>query len=283
MDVTTFTAHRRSLDTPAGEIAYTELGAGPVALFVHGLGTNGVLWRHVIENLRDTSRCIAIDLPLHGGTPGRDDLSVTALAQVVADLCDGLGLAQVDLVGNDTGGAIAQIFAARHPDRIRSFTLTNCDCEGNFPPAEFVPVVELAQQGMLAAGLAAIAADPAAWPASPLGAGFEHPELVPEDVWRSYVAVLGDTTERARDFERMVAALVPAEMDAVSQPLRALDAPTLLVWGTGDATFGVKWAYHLRDLIPGAREVVEVDGAKIFFPEERPDDLIPHLRRHWGR
>ena len=90
MDVSTFTAHRRSLDTPAGEIAYTELGSGPVALFVHGLGTNGVLWRHVIENLRDTSRCIAIDLPLHGGTPGRDDLSVTALAQVVADLCDGL-------------------------------------------------------------------------------------------------------------------------------------------------------------------------------------------------
>jgi pimeloyl-ACP methyl ester carboxylesterase len=81
----------------------------------------------------------------------------------------------------------------------------------------------------------------------------------------------------------MIAAIVPAEMDAISEPLRALDAPTLLVWGTGDTTLGVKWAYYLRDLIPGAREVVEVDGAKIFFPEERPGDLIPHLRRHWGR
>ena len=56
-----------------------------------------------------------------------------------------------------------------------------------------------------------------------------------------------------------------------------------MVWGTGDPTFGIKWAYHLRDLIPGAREVIEVDGAKLFFPEERPGDLIPHLRRHWGR
>ena len=116
-----------------------------------------------------------------------------------------------------------------------------------------------------------------------MAAGYEHPELVPEEVWRSYVAALGDTTERARDFERMIAALVPAEMDAVSEPLRALDVPTLLVWGTGDATFGVKWAYYLRDLIPGAREVVEVDGAKLFFPEERPGDLIPHLRRQWSR
>ena len=65
--------------------------------------------------------------------------------------------------------------------------------------------------------------------------------------------------------------------------LRALKAPTLLVWGTADTNFAVKWAYHLRDLIAGAREVIEVDGAKIFFPEERPEDLIPHLRRHWGR
>ena len=132
MDVSTFITHRRSLDTPAGKIAYTEWGSGPVALFVHGLGTSGLLWRHVIENLHDTSRCIAIDLPMHGGTPARDDMSVTAIAQVVADLCEGLGLTQVDLVGNDTGGAVAQIFAARHPDRIRTFTLTNCDCEGNF-------------------------------------------------------------------------------------------------------------------------------------------------------
>ena len=134
MDVSTFTTYRQSLSTPAGEIAYTELGSGPVALFVHGLGTSGVLWRHVIEDLRDTSRCIAIDLPLHGGSPARDDMSVTALAQAVADLCDGLGLGQVDLVGNDTGGAVAQIFAARHaaggPTR---FTLTNCDCEGILP------------------------------------------------------------------------------------------------------------------------------------------------------
>jgi pimeloyl-ACP methyl ester carboxylesterase len=284
MDVSTFTAYRRSLDTPAGEIAYTELGSGPAAVFVHGLGTSGLLWRQVIENMQDTSRCIAIDLPLHGGTPVRDDMSAGAMAQVVADLCHGLGLTQVDLVGNDTGGAVAQIFAARHPDRIRTFTLTNCDCEGNFPPPEFAQVIQLARQGELAELLAGLAAEgPAAWAASPLGAGYEHPAEVPEDEWRGYIAQIGGTMERARAFERTLAALEPAQMDAVSKPLRALSAPTLLVWGTADVAFGVKWAYFLRDIIPGAREVIEVEGAKVFFPAERPGDLIPHLRRHWGR
>jgi len=283
MDVSTFTAHRRSLQTPAGEIAYAEFGSGPAALFVHGLGTNGLLWRNAIESLSDTSRCIAIDLPLHGATPARDDMSVTALAQVVADLCDGLGLTQVDLVGNDTGGAVAQIFAATHPDRIRTFTLTNCDSEGNFPPAEFASFVELARQGGLAESLTGQPVTPETWVASPFGAGYEHPELVPEEVWHGYFAQIGGTIERARAFERAIAALDPAQMEAVGKQLRELNAPTLLVWGTADAAFGVKWAYQLRDMIPGAREVIEVDGAKVFFPEERPGDLVPHLRRHWGR
>ena len=66
---------------------------------------------------------------------------------MVAELCDSLGLGQVDLVGNDTGGAVAQIFAAQHPELIRSLTLTNTDTEGNFPPPESVPVVEAARRG----------------------------------------------------------------------------------------------------------------------------------------
>src|SRR6516165_6767616 len=115
MDVSTFTAHRRALITPAGQIAYTEFGDGPAVLFVHGLATGGLMWRHVIEQVSDTSGCIAIDLPAHGGTPPREDLSVGAIADVLEELCDGLRLGQVDLVANDTGGAISQIFAARYP------------------------------------------------------------------------------------------------------------------------------------------------------------------------
>ena len=283
MDVNTFLSHRRSLATPSGEIACTELGTGPAALFVHGVGTSGALWRQVIEDLSGTSRCIAADLPAHGASPVRYDMSVAALAEALADLCDSLALGQVNLVGNDTGGAIAQIFAARHPGKIRTLTLTNCECEGNFPPPDFAPVIEQARQGTLAPQATELAANPQTWPTDQMSMGYQYPDRVPRDAWRDYLTGIAGTIERARDFERLVASLDAADLEAAGGQLRALQAPTLLVWGTADTMFAVKWAYHLRDLIPGAREVIEVDGAKIFFPEERPEDLIPHLRRHWGR
>jgi pimeloyl-ACP methyl ester carboxylesterase len=282
MDVSTFTANRRTLRTAAGDIAYTEWGSGPAAVFVHGLSVSGAIWRHVIEQVRDTTRCIAIDLPGHGGTPPRADVTVTAMAQVVADLCESLGLDKIDLVGSDTGGAIAQLVATRHPELLRTFTLTNCDTEGNFPPPEFAPIVELARQGGVAPLLAPLAQDPLAARESPLGAAFEHPEKVPDDAWREYVTPIAGDAERARYFERIMAAFDQAEMAGVNDQLSRLEVPMQLVWGTGPDSFGVEWAYKLRDLISGAR-VIEVDGAKIFYPEERPDVLIAALHELWGR
>src|SRR5580704_10910024 len=75
MDISEFTARRRTLTAATGDIAYTESGAGPAAVFVHGLATSGALWRHVIEQVDGTTRCIAVDLPLHGDTPPREDPS----------------------------------------------------------------------------------------------------------------------------------------------------------------------------------------------------------------
>jgi len=53
------------------------------------------------------------------------------------------------------------------------------------------------------------------------------------------------------------------------------------VWGTADEFFDVKWAYWLKDTIPGCSRVVELEGAKLFFPEERADELVDAIRDHW--
>ena len=109
--------------------------------------------------------------------------------------------------------------------------------------------------------MAELAANPETWPTHPLSMGYQYPDRVPQDAWRDYLTGTAGTIERARDCERLIASLDAADIEAVGGQLRTLKVPTLLVWGTADPMFAVKWAYHLRDLIPGAREVIEIDGS----------------------
>jgi pimeloyl-ACP methyl ester carboxylesterase len=284
MQLSELNAHRHTAATRFGEISYLDLGAGPTALFVHGIATNAYLWRHVMDALSGQRRCIAIDLPLHGQSPvtAEQDLSLAALAAGLDDFCEVLGLTGIDLVANDTGGAIAQIFAARHPQRLATLTLTNCDTVDNLPPEAFKPMVELAAAGNLAPSAVAMFADLEAAAQISFASGYEHLDRVDRDVIRSYLQSCFGTIERARQFERLLVSLDVADLQAVMPQLRELTVPTLVVWGTGDAFFDVSWAYWLRDTIPGTTRVVTVDGARLFFPEERPMDLVPHLEQHWA-
>lgn len=283
MDLHEFDQHRRSVETASGILAVADAGQGPPVLFLHGIGTNGLLWRNVVTELRAERRCLALDLPLHGRSPaltGRD-YSLPILAELVADACDALGLDTVDLVGNDTGGAIAQIFAARHRERLTTLTLTNCDTHTNLPPPAFAPLVRLAARGELAALGAALLAQPdSALADSAVGAGYEHPERLPQGLLRAYAEPLFGAPEAGRAFERFLVALRADHLVAVEPRLRELTVPTLIAWGTGDPFFDLSWAYWLRHTIPGVTEVVEIAGGKLFFPDERAADFLPHLRRH---
>jgi pimeloyl-ACP methyl ester carboxylesterase len=261
-----------------------DIGTGPVALFVHGIGTNAYLWRNVISAMITQRRCIAVDLPLHGQSPvtADQDLSIAALAAGLGDFCDALGLTGIDLVANDTGGAIAQILAARHPRRLATLTLTNCDTSDNLPPEAFRPVVERAVAGTLAPSLVALFSDPGTAAQFSFGSAYEHLDRIDPEIIRSYLEPCIGTIERARQFERLLAAIDARDLLAVTPQLRELTVPTLVVWGTGDTFFDVSWAYWLRDTIPGTTRVVTVDGARLLFPEERPMDLLPHLEQHWA-
>jgi pimeloyl-ACP methyl ester carboxylesterase len=274
----------RSVLTPSGRISYVEQGAGPVALFVHGVLLNGHLWRHQLTHLSDIRRCIALDLLAHGGTeiPRDQDVSVTANAKMILEFLDALNIDRVDLVGNDSGGGIAQIFAALHPERLRSLTLTDCDAQDNWPPEAFKPFLAMAAAGGLRGALEAMLADKSVY-RSPqaLGPAYEHPEQVSDGSIERYLSPLVRTDQRIRDFERFLAAFDSKHTLAIEEKLKRLEAPTLIVWGTDDVYFDVKWARWLADTIPGTRRCVEFRGARLFFPEERWAAFNQELRAHW--
>jgi pimeloyl-ACP methyl ester carboxylesterase len=277
-------AARHQVGTASGRICYREHGNGPVALFVHGVLLNGHLWRHQLENLSDIRRCIAVDLLAHGDTEiaTDQDVSVTANARMLKEFLDALQIDQVDLVGNDSGGGIAQIFAALYPERVRSLTLTDCDAHDNWPPEAFKPFLAMAAGGGLRGTLEAMLSDKNIY-RSPqaLGPAYEHPEQVTDDSIETYLRPLMRTEQRTRDLQRFLAAFDNQHTLAVEARLQTLQAPTLIVWGTDDVYFDVKWSHWLADNIPGTRRRVEFLGARIFFPEERPAEFNRELRAHW--
>jgi len=275
---------RHSVQTASGRISYVEQGSGPVALFVHGVLLNSHLWRHQLADLSDIRRSIAVDLLAHGDTeiaPGQD-VSVTANAKMLKEFLDALNIDQVDLVGNDSGGGISQIFAALYPERVRSLTLTDCDTHDNWPPEAFKPFLAMAAGGGLRGTLDAMLTDKNIY-RSPqaLGPAYEHPEQLSDESIETYLRPFVKNPQRTHDLERFLAAFDNKHTLAIEPQLKTLKAPTLIVWGTDDVYFPVKWSHWLAENIPGTRRRVEFKGARIFFPEERWEEFDKELRAHW--
>ncbi len=277
-------AERRQVETSSGRISYLEQGRGPAALFVHGVLLKSHLWRNQIAELSDIRRCIAVDLLAHGDTEiaPEQDVSVTANAKMLKQFLDAHKIDQVDLVGNDSGGGICQIFAALYPERIRSLTLTDCDTHDNWPPEAFKPFLAMAANGGLRQTLQAMLADKSIY-RSPgaLGPAYEDPGRLSDEDIETYLRPFVKTEQRLRDLQRFLAAFDNKHTLALEDRLKTLRAPTLIAWGTDDVYFDVKWSHWLAENIPGTRRRVEFKGARIFFPEERWREFNKELREHW--
>jgi pimeloyl-ACP methyl ester carboxylesterase len=275
---------RRVVETRVAVTSLLDVGDGPAALFVHGVGTNAHLWRHVIRAVAGPARrCVAIDLPLHGRSPldERQPCGLDVFADIVDAVCGELGLDAVDLVGNDTGGAIAQVVAARHQERVRTLTLTNCETHDNLPPPGFKSTVVMARLGMLHRTGPRLVRRPERARRRIFGAGYECVEDLPLDVVRSFLEPVLGSRDRAIGFERWISSLRAADLLAAEPGLRRLAAPALVVWGTGDRFFHVKWAHWLQDTLPNVSDVVTLPGARLFFPDERGEELAALLAAHW--
>jgi pimeloyl-ACP methyl ester carboxylesterase len=279
MDAASFHAQRRFANTESGRIAYIDKGSGPPALFIHGVPLNGFHWRFVIDELQAQRRCIAPDLMGLGYTQiaAKQDVSFRAQARMLREFIDALQLERVDVIANDSGGAIAQLFAAYYPRRVRTLTLTNCDVHDNWPPPAIAPQIALAREGSLIDNFARYLDDSAAR-MTRFSRAYADPSVLTDEVYRVYIEPLC-ATQLARDsFHNYWLAFDNAQTVAIEPLLRELHVPTLIVWALDDIFFELKWARWLQSTLPGVVRVVEVSDAKLFFPEDRPQALVKPLR-----
>lgn len=288
LDAPAFHAARRHARTALGDIAYVERGSGEAALFLHGFPLNGFQWRGALERLSGCRRCIAPDFLGMGYTevaPGQA-VGPDAQVQMLVALLDKLGIGTVDLVANDSGGAVAQLFVARHRQRVRTLLLTNCDVECDSPPPALLPVIALAKEGRFVdEWLGRWRADKTL-ARSPEGIGGmcyasgAHPS---DEAIDTYFTPLLSSPRRKALAHAYALALERNPLAGITAQLERCTVPARIVWGMGDTIFLPGDADYLDRTFPNSSGVRRLRDSKLFWPEERPDVIAEEARGLWAR
>jgi pimeloyl-ACP methyl ester carboxylesterase len=244
---------------PQGTIRYRDLGAGEPIVLVHGLLVNGELWRDVAPRLANDFRVIVPDWPLGSQQLPLEpdaDLSPLGLAGLVADFLSALELENVTLVGNDTGGAISQLVAVHHPERIGRLVLTPCDAYENFLPPAFRPLQWLAHLPGSVFLLSQALRAPAAR-RLPLAYGWLMKR--PDDALTgSWLAPARASRAIRREVASILKGISPRYTLQAAERFGEFGRPVLLAWAPEDRFFKLRYAERMARAFPDARlELIE--------------------------
>ncbi len=261
---------------PQGSVTYRDIGSGPTIVFVHGLFLNGTIWDKTIERLTSHRRCIVPELPLGAHkTPLNNgaDLSLTGVAQLVADFLKELDLENVTLVGLDFGGVVAQVVAARHNKRVSRLVLTNCDALEVCPAKGFnyltwLPRIPFATWtlGKLMHHVGPLRRHETSF------AAFAKVPL-PDSQLQDWVRPMALSSGVRRDVKKFLRSIDVNLTLALPAELRSAGISVLLTWGSEDELFSMDLAQRLAIAIGENAFLVEIPNAKTFVPHDAPKAL----------
>lgn len=263
----------RTAELSTATIRYHDRGTGPVIVFVHGLLVNANLWRKVVPVLARDFRCITLDMPFGSHlVPVPDiDLSPHGAADLIADAIVALDLDHVTLVGNDSGGAIAQMVVTRRPERIGRLVLTSCDAFQLFPPAMFKPLLV----GARVPGFVAVLTNAMRLHAPrrlPAAFGWLTHAPIDRDAEDSYVLPAAQSAAIRKDTARFLRGIDSRYTLEAGELLKDLEIPALLAWSKDDRFFKSELVERLERTIPNAR-IEWIPRARTFSPEDNPTAL----------
>lgn len=267
---------RREIELPAGRIRYREAGEGKPIVFVHGYLVDGRLWDGVVDRLADRFRCIAPDWPIGAQQiamqPGAD-LSPFGIAALIDSFLAELELNDVTIVGNDSGGAMSQVFVSRYPERVGRLVLTNCDTHENFPPGPFKALPPLAR---LPGGMSALAAP---FKIGAVARAAFRPftsDPLPAALIASWMEPAQKNPDVRRDLKKVTIGMNKRYTLEAAQKLRGSELPILLAWAPGDRVFPLRYAERLAGEVGNAR-IVQIPDAKTFVPVDQPQRLAEEI------
>jgi pimeloyl-ACP methyl ester carboxylesterase len=270
------------IELSAGTIDYEDTGGdGPVLVLLHGLMMDASLWDGLIAELASDYRCVAPTLPLgaHRHAMHADaDLSLAAIARLVAEFLDRLDVHDVTLVGNDTGGALVQLIMADGAASVGRVVLASCDAFDNFPPG--LTGKTLVLTGKLSPGVFGLFMQQMRLRmVRRLPIAFGWLTMRGDAATARWMTPVLKQREIRRDTVRVLRAIAaePRLLLDVAETLPSFDRPALVVWASADRVMPPEHGRRLAELLPHG-QLVDVDDSYTLIPLDQPARLAQLVR-----
>lgn len=275
-----FRAAQQELVLPAGTAAhipvtirYIDIGEAQLGsiLLMHGIPTWGYLYHAVIPTLVHAGyRVLAPDFLGHGWSDRRDrfDRSFQDQARMIIALLSALDLEQVDVVGHDTGGAVALILAIEHPDVVNRLVITNSVCYDRFDD-------DMLDFGHPLRWKHRTIADLVQTLEESISAGFSNQSrLTPQ--FREGMIAPWSSEEGKLSLLRNASALNANQTMALVDRHGNISTPTLILWGMDDPWQKPEDGMQLAREIPGAI-FRAIAGASHWVQQDAPEQFSTAL------
>jgi haloalkane dehalogenase len=258
----------RRLRVSGGELAFVEMGdpEDPAVLLLHGFPGSSYMWRQFAPLLSPWMHVIAPDLLGCGDSdqPADVDLSILAQAGYARELLDHLGIERFAVVGHSQGGGIGQLLALH--GGVETMILLDSIAFDAWPSETFGELQRSAPEEPSASLVRAVIAT-----GFDLGMG-HRPRLTDADLDEYSRPFSGDGGPSA--FMRFARAINGEGLTDAEPALRALEVPTLLLWGEDDPFMPVTVAERLADALPMSSLAV-LPGCSHFLMEDAPETIAP--------
>lgn len=255
-------------------------GSTEAVVFIHGNPGSSEDWRTLVSQVGHFARAVAMDLPGFGRAdkPADFQYTIQGYASFLGRALDRLGIEKAHLVMHDFGGPWGLMWAATNPESFASAVMINTGILGGY---RWHYLARIWQVPGLGEALMAAATKSRFRRVLKRGNGIGLPTEFLDRMYRDF----------DRGTKRAILRLYRASrnphrlFDQISESLRALNRPVLVVWGARDPYVPVKHAEQQRETFPGAEVLVLRQSGHWPFvddPLSVSSAVVPFLRSVTG-